>query len=352
MITVNLITSDATTTIAAQGLDGLGISGAIVKQQLNEVSSATLRFPATNKVVQTLLGTNRPVIEVLDGAERVFYGGVVSAKVDIWGNTVFECDGALSFLADVVKAPFTCNNRTVADYTLHDIFDTYNNAVQTEHPERVVWWGGVRGFESVGNVNIDHSDEYTDTLTLLKEAVETYGGFMFETFSSSDAKPYVGWFKDPVVDGGRIIEFGKNEITLDDLLDFSDYASRVYGTGQNGLSDYVIDYDAEAAFGRRDYAMKTNAETAGELALQLNAECNKRSTPIRSIELTALDLEQLGLQYSGFFIGTTATLIDSKTGINTAMLINSIERDLLEPQNSKIVLGRAAASLTNSLTRG
>lgn len=347
MVTVNLITAQGTSVIAEQGIPGLEISGAVVTQKLNEVSSASLKFPATNKAVRAMLGTSRPVIEILQDSERVFYGAVVDGKTDIFGNTELSCDGALSFLSDIVKAPFTVNNKTHAQY-IQTIIEQYNNAVSAE---RQVWFGGVSGFENDGNVDISHSDEYVDTLSLFKEAVEKYGGYIVESYGSANVNPYVGWMKEITVDGGRVLEFGVNELSLENRLDFSEYASRV--TAYNGsLHSTITDYDAEAAWGRRDHAYKSNAESSGVLDAEANRICNERSTPIRTIELDALDLHRLGAKFSDFAIGTTATLLDRGFGVNITLMVNSIARDLFDDHNGKVVLGRAAASLTNSLTRG
>lgn len=344
MITVNIITSDGSTLIAEQGCSWYDISSAVVKQTLNEVSSATLKFPSSNQRVRNILGTNRPVIEVLDDGARVFYGAVVNSKVDIWDNVEFNCDGALSFLSDIVKDPFYVDNKTPAEY-IETIIGQYNAAVSAE---RQVAFGGVIGFGS-GNVDIHHSDEYTDTLTLLKEAVDIYGGYIYETFGSGSAKPSIGWTKDPAIDSGKIIDFGVNEIALTNQLDFSEYASRVYAKGSGSLSKTAIDQDAEAAWGRRDMAYKSNADTQGKLDTEVLSVILAHSTPIRSIDVTALDLTQMGLQYSGFALGTTATLIERRSGRSIVLMVNTVERDLMSPQNSKIVLGRAPITLTSSI---
>lgn len=347
MVTVNLIAAaQDVRTVAVQGTPGLEISGAVVTQKLNEVSSASLTFPATNSAVRAVLGTSRPVIEILQDGERVFYGAVVEGKTDIFGNTELSCDGALSFLSDIVKAPFTVNNKTHAQY-IEAIIDQYNAAVRAE---RQVLFGGVTGFESDGNVDINHHEEYVDTLSLFREAVDKYGGYIIESYGSADVQPYVGWMKEITYEGGRVLEFGVNELSLSDRLDFSDYASRV--TAFNGsLHSTITDYDAEAAWGRRDYAFKSNAETSGWLDFEANRVCNERSTPIRTIELDALDLRRLGAKFSDFAIGTTAALLDRGFGVDITLMVNTIERDLFNEQNGKVVLGRAAASLTNSLAR-
>lgn len=351
MIIVNLVTANNVQLLGEQGLSGYEISGATVKQKLNEVPSASLRFPATNLHARNAIGMNRPAIEIIENDKRVFYGAAISTKVDIWGNTEIQCDGALSFLSDIVKAPFTLNNKTHAEY-IATILDQYNAVVSDE---RKVWFGGVVGFENDGNVDIDHSEEYTDMLTLLKESVDKYGGYMFESYvdgTGSALHPYVGWMKEPTIDSGKVLEFGKNELTLVNFFDFDEYASRVYATGQNGITfarEYVQDTDAEAAWGRRDYAYKTSAPNAVVLATLALAELVRRSTPIRTVELTALDLEQLGASYSGFTLGTTATLLDQHFGINLTLMVNTVERDLLAPQNSKIALGQSPIALTTSI---
>lgn len=351
MITVYLITSDGSTLIAEQGCNWYDISSAVVKQTLNEVSSATLKFPSSNQRVQNLLSMNRPVIEIMDDGARVFYGAVVNIKVDIWDNVEFDCDGALSFLSEIVKAPFARSGITVAAY-FKELIDQYNGVMTTNGTtERAVWHGGALGFDSDGNVSIDHSDEYMDYLSLIKELVELYGGYIYETFGSDTAHPYAGWSKDPAVDSGKIIEFGVNEIGLSNLLDFSNYASRVYATG-NGVSlatDYVIDSAAEAAYGRRDMAYKSSTSNGVVLAAEALVVLFKHSNPVKSVEMTVADFKQLGLDYSGFALGTTAKLIERKTGIEQTMMVNTVERDFMSPQNSKIVLGRAPITLTSSI---
>jgi len=352
MVVVNLITASGTTTIAAQGDPTMPISAASVKQTLNEVSSASLEFPAANKAARSVTGTNRPVIEILDDASRVFYGAVVSVETDIWGNTTFECDGALSFLSDVVKAPFKVSNKTHAEY-IRAIIDQYNTAmIDAGTVERAVWFGGVVGFS--GNVDIKHSDEYVDTLSLLSECVEKYGGYIVENFGGGTVSPSAGWIATPIADSGKIVEFGVNELTLTNQLDFTDYASRVYALGNGATipNGYVVNNDAEAAWGRRDCAIKTQAEDTATLAAEANAVLAERSVPFKSIEITALDLERLGQQYSGFVLGTTARLIDRGLGVDQVIMVNSVERDLLQPYNSKIVLGRSPATLTGAMGGG
>jgi hypothetical protein len=352
MVIVNLITASGTTAIAAQGDKTMPVSTAVVKQTLNEVSSASLKFPASNKLVHGVNGTNRPAIEIIDDASRVFYGAVVSVEVDIWGNTTLECDGALSFLSDVVKAPFTVNNKTHAEY-IEAIITQYNAAMDSAGtPERKVDFGGVVGFS--GNVDINHSDEYVDTLSLFAECVEKYGGYMVENFGGGSARPSVGWMLNPIADGGKVIEFGVNELSLTNQLDFSDYASRVYAIGNGATipNGYVVNNDAEAAWGRRDYAIKSQADNQTALAAEANAVLAERCVPLKSIEITALDLERLGEQYSGFVLGTTARLIDRGLGVDQVIMVNSVERDLLQPYNSKIVLGRSPATLTGAMGGG
>lgn len=349
MVVVNLITASGSTTIAVQGDNSRPISAAVVRQTLNEISSASLQFPSANKLVHGAAGMSRPVIEIVDDLKRAFYGAVVSVKTDIWGNTTFGCDGALSFLSDVVKAPFTVNNKTHSQY-LQTIIEQYDSAMTNAGTEeRFIWFGGVLGY--TGNVDIRHSDEYVDTLSLVKELVEKYGGYIIEDFGVGSVRPYIGWVKNPVADSGKVIEFGKNELALYNQLDFSDYASRVYAIGNGATipNGYVVNNDAEMAYGRRDYAIKSQATDATALTAEANAVLAEKSAPFTSLEVNAIDLERLGQKYSGFVIGTTARLIDRSLGIDANVIVSSVERDLLEPQNSKIVLGKMPRTLTGEI---
>lgn len=383
MIRVDIIASASTqTTVAEQGLEGYEISECRVKTQLNSVSAAELRVPPTNTHIQAVTSSISPVVTIYDDDRLTFIGSVASHTTDIFGNVTIQLDGALSWLNDITKAPFYVDNKTHAEY-IETIITQYNAAVvDAGASERQIAFGGVVGF--TGNVDIHHSGEYTTTLELLREAVEMYGGYFIEDFGGVGALPSVGWIREPIADSGVMIEYGLNELSLENQLDFSDFATRVYGATSDGLTAYAVDSVAEQEYGRRDYALDaktkvtpeydeaamegmtaeqkeaykaqkdTEARTTAQADLQaeVEAELAKRKTPIRTIEVTAAELNTLGQSVASLHVGSTATLLDRKLGNDIALIVNAIDRDLMNRANTRITLGRESTTLTRSIGGG
>lgn len=351
MIRVDVITSDSRFTVCEQGLQGYEIVECKVTVQLNAVSSAVIKVPPTNTHIQPLTSGISPVIAIYDNERLEFIGSIASHKTDLWGNVEIQLDGALSWLSDIVKPPFYVDNKSHAEY-IDAIIGQYNNAmVANGTEERIIEFGGVVGFS--GLVDIHHSDEYVNTLDLLREAVEMYGGYFFETFGDGVAHPAVGWIREPIVDSGVVIEFGVNELALESQLDFSDFATRVYAVGKTSNITYLASApDLELEYGRRDYAIKTDAEDQNTLAVQANAVLNARKIPVRIIEVTAAELGLMGQRADALEIGSTATLLDRKLGDDVVLMVNTIERDLIDRQNTRISLGRSPVTITGVVSSG
>lgn len=351
MVRVDVITSDSQFTVCEQGLHGYEITECKVTMQLNAVSSAVIKTPTTNTHIQPLTSGISPVVAIYDNERLEFIGSIASHKTDLWGNVEIQLDGALSWLSDIVKPPFTVTNKTHAEY-INAIMTQYN-AAMTENgtEERIVWFGGVVGFS--GNVDIHHSDEYVNTLDLLREAVEMYGGYFFETFGDGVAHPAVGWIREPIIDSGVVIEFGMNELALESQLDFSNFATRVYAVGKTNSITYTASApDLELEYGRRDYAIKTDAEDQNTLAAQAVAVLNARKIPVRTIEVTAAELGLMGQRADALEIGSTATLLDRKLGDDVVLMVNRIERDLINRQNTRVSLGRSPVTITGVVSNG
>lgn len=352
MVRVDIVTGNDRYTIAEQGLDGMEIEKAVTRSALNQVSGCSLSIPSTNKVARMLTGGIAPVVEVSEDDRRIFIGSVATVKENIFGGLQVECDGALSWLANIVKQPFQVTSRTHADY-IETIINQYNAAmISAGTEEKAVWFGGVTGFENDGNVDIHHSDEYVNTLDLLKECVDKYGGYFFETVGGGGAHPAVGWMKEPTVSSGQVLEFGVNIASLETMLDFSEYASRVYAINGDGLTvtgGYAIDYMVEETFGRKDFAYRSQAETQAALDAEAAAILAVKKVPLRSIEATAAMIKRAGCDINAMKLGTTVEAIDRKLGANLTLMVNSIERDHINTLDGSIVLGRSNKTLTESI---
>lgn len=351
MVHVSIITPYEEMTVAERGNSDYDITGATVKTALNEVSSAKLKIPFTNRRALALVNGILPTVAIYDGEKRAFIGSVASCKRDIYGNMEVDLDGPMSWLANIVKPPFTVpasEEMTAATYLGRIINTQYNMGAEAI---RALFVGACTVDRTIA---VSHSDEYTTTLDLLRELVSLYGGYIFENMGAnigvSGDTPTISYVPGAVGDSGQVLEFGVNETSLEDYLDFSNYASRVYGVGQNGLTvtgGYKINSTSEEKYGRKDYAIKSNAETQAELDAEAQRALDERSTPFRSIEMTAQEISRINPNYNRFVIGTTARALDRNLGEDINLIVNSVERDLVSRNNTKVVFGKAPLTMTD-----
>lgn len=332
----------------AEGLPGMEVMGCTVNTAMDEVDSAELLLPASNKAARSLLSKNS-VVEIRDDGKPVFIGDIATVTQSEDGTRRLQLDGALGWLRCITKPPFgiapTNQNSPVTRF-LAAIFDQYNAGLG----------GGARllqlGVVTVtGYVTMDHNKEYTRMLDLFQEVRKQLGGHYYVTYS--DGNPLLHYVDAPSTAGLQTLEFGTNVLKVENQLDFTDYASRVYATGKDESDQLIMqvakDSTAEEIYGRVDYPLKTDGKTAAEILTMAQAVLAARKNPLRSLTMTAVDLADLGLNYQSFSIGTVARALCTPLGIDTAMMVQSVKRDYIHHENSVVTLGMAPRTLTSTI---
>ena len=332
-VKVTLVVPNGGDTVIAISDTENDVVEAKITRAMNSASSASLVFPASN-VKAAALATLNHTIAIYNNDVQMFVGSVNGGvKTDIWGRVTLDLDGALAWLNDVSKAPFSVSaaaNKSVAQY-LTDIVTQYNSGVKEN---RQIVLGGVT---VSGNVVVDHHEEYTKTSDLVRELLENHGGFITETYQGGILKPRIDYFATPLPYGQPVkpLEFGKDIIDFEKVIDFSDYASRVYAVGNGGITASAINADAEKAWGRVDYPYKSNAETQAALQAEVNALLAAKSVPLTTVTSTAHGA-------ANFVPGTVYPVIDYRSKIDAELLVYGVELDLIHPENNRVTFGKAA----------
>lgn len=319
---------------------------------LNEVDSAHVTLPETNRAALSLTQKNA-VIVLEDDGDAVFIGDVALTKQEDSGEVHVDLDGALGWLGRICKAPFQVRegdaNSPVANF-LSAIVTQYNASAGAD---RILQLGAVT---VTGSVVLDHHDEYVTMLDLLGEVREQLGGYVYMDYASGI--PVLNYIAAPETADGQVLEFGRNVLTVVNQLDFSSYASRVYvaGTDDNDqlITSVAADETAEATFGRVDVSLRGEGKTTEEIYAEALAELAARKAPLQSLTMTAADLAELGYDEKLFTIGTARRAYCEPIGIDTRMLVRKIKRDYLNRKNSEVSFGRDVATLSGSSgsTRG
>lgn len=358
----------------SEGMEHKDVLKCTARFGLNEVDSADLTLPSSNRPARSLL-TKNAVIELQNDGEVVFIGEVAAVPRNELGDISFELDGALGFLSGVCKAPFTIKpsdpNGPVENF-LTAIFNQYNAAVPTE---RRLQLGAVT---VAGGVSMDHSDEYVSMLDLVREVREKLGGFLYVDYTSG--MPTVHYVATPTARAARPLVLGENVLTVDDRLDFTSYASRVYATGSYYVTTggkrekkplnagYVVDTDAEAVYGRKDLAFKSDTDMGGDedagipdktqqeataiILAEAQMILDERKVPLRSLEMTATELARMGVDHRQYKVGTVAPAHVQILGIDTELIVRSVCPDYIDQGNSTVSFGRQAATISGASLGG
>lgn len=348
MITGWILSGSERHPLFSEGLPDMEVSACTVTTAMDEVDSAELALPASNKAARSLLHKNS-VVELCDDGTPVFIGDIATVTQSEDGARRLQLDGALGWLRCIAKPPFsitpTSQNGPVARF-LAAIFEQYNAGIG----------GGPRllqlGVVTVtGGVTMAHNEEYTRMLDLFQEVRKQLGGHFYVTYS--DGHPLLHYVAAPSTAALQTLEFGTNVLKVENQLDFTDYASRVYATGKGDVDQLIMqiatDSTVEEIYGRVDYPLKADGKTAAEILAQAQAELAARKNPLRSLTMTAVDLADLGLNYRQFSIGTVARALCAPLGIDTEMMVQSVKRDYIHRQNSQVTLGMAPRTLTGML---
>lgn len=374
MISGYILSGGERRTLFAEGMPGAEISSCVVETGMNQVGSAELELPGSNLAAQSLLQKNA-VLEIRDDGAVVFMGEVTKPTQTIFGAVRLNLDGPLGWLQNICKAPFSIDsgsaNKSAADF-LGAILDQYNAGAEAE---RSVQLGTVT---VTGDVEMDHSEEYTRMLDLFRECARQLGGYYYTAYPGG--LPVVHYVDAPSDAAAQALAVGVNVLTLERQLDFTEYASRVYATGfyyetstvdgeerreRKLITVMVRDAEAERTFGRVDCPYrsatdmggdeeagipdKTRAEALTILRAEAQAELDKRKTPVQTLQLTAADLADVGADFRAFQLGTVARCFCAALRIDVQMMVQSIRRDHINKTKSVVTFGRAPRTLTGML---
>lgn len=305
-------------------------------------------------------------IEVYDGDFRVFGGRVLDYDDDMPNSRTFICEGEFAYFADTRVRPYEWSDGGVSAY-LQMLIDQHNGQVGAEKQFTL-------GEVTVVDPNdyiVRASSGYPTTLDEMTEKlVKLLGGHLMVR-KSGDTR-YLDYLVDSPYMSNQTIKLGRNMIDLARSSRGTEIATAVIPLGakltndegidqgrltiadvNDGL-DYVADEEAREALGldshifkvviHDDVTVDTNLKTKGlqDLAAIVN--------PIDAIEVTAVDLQKMGLEADAFRFMEYVKIESEPHGIDGTLLITKVSTDLLNPANNTITVGSDYGTFTQNTT--
>lgn len=135
-------------------------------------------------------------------------------------------------------------------------------------------------------------------------------------------------------------------LTLSMIADWK-VTDDLYHTG-----DYIFSKENVAAHGLRVFSSKnTDITTVGDLLTWGTKELNSVLSPITTIEIKAIDLSLVDKNYKGIRVGQYVRVRSKPHGFDSYMLSDSIDLDLVNPENTTYTFGMSYDTFTGQQSK-
>ncbi|MFR4439230.1 MAG: phage tail spike protein [Hungatella sp.] len=276
------------------------------------------------------------------------------------------CEGELTYLLDSIQRPRTISGSV--NVYIEQLLKVHNEQVEPKKRIEI-------GYINVAGTDMDIErtiSAYTSTLALLRELPEKYGGYL--RIQNRNGKKYLDYVWDYGGINSQTIRFGENLLDLNKYVDASgiitcliplggemEYQDElgetqtktVNITSVNEGKDYITaDQEILERYGRIWGTQKFEEITSPKLLLEKAQEYLKEAAVLpETIEISAVDLSDIGMAIERFQIGYWTNVVSSPHGINQRYMLSQRTLNLLDPTQGSITLGRETSTLTESINK-
>ena len=351
----------------------------------NEQYIATLRGVLSAKHTEELNGENVLEIETLDEIEknqRLIY----KDKYGYWHEFIVRG-------VEEERAEEGIIRRVFAE---HSFYETWGDYIEDKRPYNVPanialsvaleptrWEVGIVDDLGINSTNFYH----ISAKEAVQKVAETWQGelrYRIEVSGNRITGRYVDLLARRGYDLGKRFTYTKDLISITKTVHRDDVITALYGYGKgqeivdeegqptggygrritfgeiNGGKNYVENLEAKEIWGRLN-PDGTKAHVFGKVEfddvedphelLELTKEKLKElSQPHITYEAKVIDLKALGIEHEGVELGDTVGIIDNefKPPLRLKARVIKMVRDLLEPENTEIVLGNFIPTITDT----
>ena len=344
--------------------DTLRIFEPVLTQEMGSAGSFTFRVYKGHPYYKQLKVLTSEVIVYDDGA-CVFCGRMWRPEQDFDNMVAVTCEGELTYLLDSRQRPFTYTGGI--DGYIGQLLDVHNSQVDASRQIKkgnivVSGDGGYKEWTVQG---------FSDTLTLLRQLPESFGGYL--RIRHEAGVRYLDYLWDYGGINSQVIRFGENLLDLTHYVDatqiitclipqgadveYKDESGETQSravdiTSVNGGVDYIENAEAVELYGRIWGYQKWDDVTEPGILLAKSREYLKEASTLpASMEVSAVDLAAIDSTVQQFQLGFWTDVSSDPHGINQKFLLTRREISLLDPGQGSITLGRQTETLTGTTVK-
>lgn len=337
------------TLLFAVGMDGHEISAGTLHRAVGEIDSADFVLPASNAMRDVPIKRASVISIQKDGVE-IFRGSVADTSTDLRGRRTYSVDGAMLWLADICKPPFTMTEDSMT-YYVTALLTQYNAACL---PTKQIQLGNID--TALPSLAVEQT-EYKAILALLQEGAQVVGGTLRIRYA--DGGIYLDVLKSYNHRCAQQVDIRKNLLDLTDKIDGADLITRVYPIGKDGLTiagvndgaTYLANAAAEALYGRIDGTLRVDTDDASALKAAAAAYLAQNCGLSRGIQVSAADLSGTDITLEPYHIGDSVRVVSPPHGIDTIMTVSKLDTSLVGDKDT-MTLGWSSKTLTGAVASG
>lgn len=301
-------------------------------------------------------------ISVRKDDKEIWAGRVLSEDTDFWNNRVLLCEGELAFFNDTTQPQAEYHDKTVRGFL--EILVSIHNAKVAKNRQFTV------GVVTVTDPNdsLYRYTNYEKTIECINEKlVNRLGGHL--RVRKVDGVRYLDYLADYPNTNSQTVEFGKNLLDFTRKWDSTEFATVIIPLGNrldespiealdayltvesvNNGSIYVQSSDGVAAYGWIEKVVNwDDVSTASALLTKARAYLSDIQFDNMTIELSALDLHYLNVDYEAVKLLDEIRVISSPHGMDRYFPVTKLEIPLDQPENTQFTLGdNVKATLTSA----
>lgn len=299
----------------------------------------------------------KSIISIIQDNKIIFKGRIIDDEKGFYNEKKISVEGVMAFLNDSIQEPFNYNDTVAHFFT--NIINNHNSQVDDFQKFKI------------GNITVNASlnfisTEYSLTKDILqKNLLDNFGGYL--NIRYEDDGNYIDYLSDFEHIATQTIEYSKNLITLTEKIDATDIKTGILPLGAklkdsegketnnrltiesvNNGNKYLFDNEMVNQYGKISQIMTYDDITnANDLLSQAKKDLSESIKLSNTIELTAIDLNVVDKSMESFHFCDYIRIYSKPHNIDKTFLLQKINIDLSNPQNTKITLGATVKTLTD-----
>ena len=360
-----------------------------LKQELNAVDELTFTiYP--NHVYFDRLNKLSSIVTMYRDSTLLFKGRILNDKQGFNNEKQVTCEGSLAFLLDSIQRPFDFpNDEQFEDYIeATNVIHYFLNWALTNHNNQVadhqkIYLGNVTVTDPNNYISYS-SIEYLSTWEVIKtRLLDNHGGYL--SLRYTDSGTYLDYLEDFTSDGtktgyklisSQIIKFAENLLDIsqevlgeeiktgiiplgkrledaegqqtDEYLTIEDLDDGAISDDIIKSGDYILNTTLATKYGKIFEVVKW--EDVSDPTNLKNKAVNYLADSVKftsTIELKAIDLNLTNNQVGAFKTGEYIGCSSQPHKLNAIYLLEKIDMDIKNPQNTSITLGDSKLTLTD-----